>query len=403
MLTREKIFHTGFVMVFVGFIQGLMGFQLVNAQQPSGADVSKKVQQAFERIVSKPPPFRLPFTVVEGDWNTLDLKQGNVANTFSNDPRFMLYSHWQIDRYLKEGIAKETSDLYRVLFDGALKNEFDGWSQTVGYEGGVFSGAYPRSIELPGPFLEILMLQTASPALKGFSPWNVDDVAEVYVDEWLFGITVNQFRKLRSLIGEAVKDFSLFIDSNQSDSTIFFINVNMPSKRITLSANLVRAIFLSACFNYLSEQTVAWTKDMPKPNLANEFGRSMSRVWDTPSQKFDRLRYADVDYGSFANGAAKAVNQYLAIITVVMGQELFDAADRLREILPEESAKCKPKGKELVKIVYQELDETTAHEIIKQWSLPETGKFWSKDQTPSRLLQFENTLSTLAKSCIPIS
>jgi len=108
-----------------------------------------------------------------------------------------------------------------VLFDAALKNEFDGWNQTVGYEGGVFSGEYPRGIELPGPFLEILMLQTASPALKGFSPWNVDDFAEVYVDEWLFGITVNQFRKLQSLIGEAVKDFSLFIDSNQSGSTIF--------------------------------------------------------------------------------------------------------------------------------------------------------------------------------------
>lgn len=403
MLTRERIFHAGFVMVFVCFIQMLLGLQLANAQQPSGADVSKKVQQAFERVVSKPPPYRLPFTVVEGDWNTVDLKQGNAANTFSNDSRFMLYSHWQIDRYLKEGVAKETGDLYRMLFDGALKNEFDGWSQTIGYEEGVFPGAYPRNVDLPDPFLEVLMLQTASPALKGFSPWNVDDVAEVYVDEWLFGITFNQFRKLQSLIGEAIKDFSLFIDSNQSGSTIFFINVDMPSKRITISSNLVRAIFLNACFDYLREQTVAWLKDMPKPNLASEFEHSMPGVWGKPSQKFDRLRYKDIEYISFANGGAKAVNQYLAIITVVMGQELFDSADRLRDIHPEDSAKCKPKGKELVKLVYQGLEETTVHEIIKQWSLPETAKFWSKEQTPSRLLQFENTLSILAKSCIPFS
>ncbi len=90
MLTREKFFHAGLGMVFVYFFQGLMGFQIVNAQQPSGTDVSKKVQQAFEQIVSKPSPFRLPFTVVEGDWNTVDLKQGNAANTFSNDSRFML-------------------------------------------------------------------------------------------------------------------------------------------------------------------------------------------------------------------------------------------------------------------------------------------------------------------------
>ena len=177
----------------------------------------------------------------------------------------------------------------------------------------------------------------------------------------------------------------------------------MPSKRITLSANLVRAIFFFFFFDYLREQTVAWLKDMPKLNLASEFEHSMPGVSGKPSPKFDRLRYADVDYGSFTNGAAKAVNQYLAIITVVMGQELFDAADRLGEIIPEESAKCKPKGKELVKIVYQELDETTVHEVIKQWSITETGKFWSKEQAPSRLLQFENTLNTLAKNCMPIS
>lgn len=86
-----------------------------------------------------------------------------------------------------------------------------------------------------------------------------------------------------------------------------------------------------------------------------------------------------------------------------MGMELFDTTGRLPEILTEGSEKCKPKGREMAKLVYQELNETVLHEVIKHWSLPETGKFWSKAQTPSRLLQFENTLNTVAKGCMSIS
>lgn len=307
MLTINKLFYSKFWIVLICLVQGLIEPHITNAEQPSGTDISKKVQQAFERIISKPPPFGLPFKVIEGDWNTSDLKQSNVDNTFSNDSHFRLYSQWQIDRYIKEGVPNETRDSYRALFEGKLKDEFDGWEQTVGYEGGVFSGAYTANTEVPDPLLEVLMLQTASPALKGFSPWNVDDFAEVYVDQWLFSITVHQFKKVGSLIGEQGKDYSLFINSKPPGSAIFFLDVDMPNKKIILSSNLVRAIFLNACFDYLRDQAVVWTKEMPKPHLANQPERSIARLYGNPSPKFDRLRYKDVTYGSFANEAAKAV------------------------------------------------------------------------------------------------